>query len=345
MRGNSELDVNQASCTPSWQIELGPSEARARQIDHRLRVRLADSLEYLGRAAGVPREGHSGLDELIQRVRNKPISPWVSCLYSRVVYELSRTPRGDVEGAFDDLFHSGAASSEQGIIALRSPLFEERWWDHFQVVLDTDRKRPFMPKSPNPESFSRSAHEVGAALELLQEVDPAWHAELATLLRMIVLAVPASERQVDGFNGASTFFLWGAAILNAEPVRSVMSMVDVLVHEGSHLLLFGLSAEGPLMRNSGGERYASPVRADERPIEGIFHACFVTTRVHCAFGRMLESGRLSDDIALEATERRRANGEAALISLQLLNEHMEPTEIGARIYGRLQEYWTRTKPA
>ena len=43
-------------------------------------------------------------------------------------------------------------------------------------------------------------------------------------------------------------------------------MIDLLVHESSHVLLFGVAAEEPLTRNPGTERYASPVRRDPRPI-------------------------------------------------------------------------------
>ncbi|HEY8300152.1 MAG TPA: hypothetical protein VIF65_06725, partial [Methyloceanibacter sp.] len=40
--------------------------------------------------------------------------------------------------------------------------------------------------------------------------------------------------------------------------------------ESSHVLLFGVSAEGALTENSGRERYDSPLRRDKRPIDGIF---------------------------------------------------------------------------
>ena len=69
-------------------------------------------------------------------------------------------------------------------------------------------------------------------------------------------------------------------------------MVDLLVHESSHVLLFGVSAEGALTENSGRERYDSPLRRDKRPIDGILHACFVATRVHLAMNRLLEQRRL-----------------------------------------------------
>ena len=43
-------------------------------------------------------------------------------------------------------------------------------------------------------------------------------------------------------------------------------MIDLLVHESSHGLLFGISAEGALTENSGTERYelAAPQRPSGR---------------------------------------------------------------------------------
>ena len=116
-------------------------------------------------------------------------------------------------------------------------------------------------------------------------------------------------------------------------------MIDLLVHESSHVLLFGMAAEEPLTRNPGTERYASPVRPDPRPIDGIFHACFVTTRVHLAMSRLLETRSLSAQDASEAVERRDYNGNAARAALDLLDRHAVPTDTGKRVLDALHDYW------
>ena len=82
----------------------------------------------------------------------------------------------------------------------------------------------------------------------------------------------------------------GATLINADIRRNPIEVVDLLVHESSHLLLFAFSSQSALTKNAGTERYSSPVRSDPRPIDGIFHACFVTTRVHLAMKRLIGSG-------------------------------------------------------
>ena len=137
----------------------------------------------------------------------------------------------------------------------------------------------------------------------------------------------------------STFFLWGSTLFNGALRRSPISIVDLLVHESSHILLFGVSAEGSLTHNSGHERYESPVRKDKRPIDGILHACFVSTRVHLTMERLLASGTLNDEEAKIAVERRQYNGAAARDALDMLDRYAKPTELGEKVLGTLRAYW------
>ena len=111
------------------------------------------------------------------------------------------------------------------------------------------------------------------------------------------------------------------------------------MHESSHVLLFGVSADGALTENSGSERYDSPLRPDKRPIDGIFHACFVATRVHLAMNRLIASGALSEAEAKLALERRDSNGQAARNSIEELDRHARLTALGEKVLDTLRAYW------
>ena len=174
---------------------------------------------------------------------------------------------------------------------------------------------------------------------MLKRADPDFHAEVQSLTRMLVLGAPASDDPADNFNGASTFFLWGASLLNADLRRSSISIIDLLVHESSHVLLFGISADGALTENSGNERYDFPLRTDQRPIDGIFHACFVATRVHLAMSRILESGTLTPAEAKIAADRAKYNADAAQTGIEELDRHARLTELGVEVLGTLRSYW------
>jgi len=264
----------------------------------------------------------------------------VFCLYSRLVAELSKGVQGDGE-SFDAIADAASLPAGHGVIELRNCTIPDPWWDHFQLLLDTDRTSPFRPVAPTAEQFSRCEHEIAASLEIMRRIDSIWHDEVKNLLRSIVLASPPNSEPARSFNGAATFFLWGAILLNADVSRAPIAMLDVLVHESSHVLLFGLSCHEALTRNGGEVRYDSPVRADKRPIDGIFHACFVTTRVHLAMKRLLDSGSLNEDDRRLAIQHRQSNEAAGRESLAVLARHAEPTTFGKVILDELQEYWAR----
>ena len=98
----------------------------------------------------------------------------------------------------------------------------------------------------------------------------------------------------------------------------------MLAHESAHNLLFGLSAEGPLVENSPDELFSSPLRKDPRPMDGIYHATFVTARMYRVVRQLIESGILS------GTELDKAGSELAN-NAGLFNRGIETV----RQYGRL----------
>jgi HEXXH motif-containing protein len=318
--------------------DLAPSPSRVDKIDSMLRLRLAESFEYLGGLTSFETNRRVALAGLVERLRAGPVSPWVFCLYSRLVAELSKGAQGNAE-SFDAVAEAASLPAGQGVVKLRDSATRDSWWDHFQLLLDTDQSSPFRPIAPRAEEFSRCEAEIAASLELMRRIDCTWHDEVKSLLRSIVLGSPPNSDPASVFDGASTFFLWGATLVNASVSRPPVSMVDLLVHESSHVLLFGLSSKGGLTRNDGKERYGSPIRSDRRPIDGIFHACFVTTRVHLAMKRLLESGSLRDNDSRLVIQHRQYNETAGRESLTVLARHAAPTKLGKAILARIQEYW------
>jgi HEXXH motif-containing protein len=333
----TQLQKDLVAEVPRW--NLSPSVSRVAAIDEGLRLRLIHSLAYLAEVASLADSHAPALAAVEQRLKFGPVSPWVFCLYSKLVSELAKSPRGDVSAVFASIVDATEQSTDAGVTRFREPSIPRPWWDHFRLLFDTDRQRPFKPKAPSEENFAACKEDINAGFEVLERADPAFHTEVKKLVRMIVLGAPGSDNPVDRFNGASTFFLWGSSLLNADLRRSNISVADLLVHESSHVLLFGVSADGALTENSGNERYDSPLRKDKRPIDGIFHACFVATRVHLAMNRMLASGALTDAEAKLARERGQYNGDAARNGIVELDRHAKLTPLGEEVIGALRAYW------
>ena len=317
-----------------------PCAARAEYIDRKLRTRLSDSFRHIADCVDLGDDSSAKLNFLEDRLGHSSVSPWVFCLYSKLVAELSNNISDGASAIVFDLA-TAVALPAAGIVPLGDGTVSRSWWNHFHVIFDTDGERPFNPQIPSPESFSHCQREVQEGLALLQVADPDWYDEVRSLLRMIVLGSARLDTD-ELFNGASTFFFWGGSLINAELRRSAVSIVDLLVHESSHLLLFGLSADGALLINSGEDRYTSPLRFDARPIDGILHGCFVASRVNLAMSRLLDSGALTEENRQRAVERRKLSAKTGRIGLCVLNEHAKPTEFGQSVLETLRSYWATT---
>jgi HEXXH motif-containing protein len=321
-----------ASLSPAELPTLWPDPVRTRAMDEGLRVRLRESIDHIADAA-------DGLDfddiALLRAVRvgtRDVTSPWVFALYSRLVRGLSGK-RGALSDLIRDLA-AAAAPARRSLTAYRDPTIPATWWDHLDILMDTDKDHPFLLAVPSADAVEQTKAQLAGGFDLLR-LSPALYEELDMLLGTIVLAVP------DGsdFNGGSSFFFWRGVVLNAARQRSPVAVADLLVHEGSHLLLFGLSADRPLTSNAGGERYSSPFRPDPRPVDGIFHACFVATRVHLAMSQILTSPNLGAADRQDAIARRAANSAAARKALDVLAKHAIVTENGRAMLDEMSRYW------
>lgn len=310
---------------------FGPDAARAVRLDAALRAELARSIAYL---AGVAGGRDDGWDEVIERVTAGAVSPFLFGSYAALVAALSRGERVTSHKAL--LVAASRLPASAAPVVFAGGGIPPALWPQLGMLFDTDRDRPFLVEAPSPAAAGACMTEIEVALDLLRRHDPEFHADILATQRMIVLAAPV--RGATGFGAASTFFLWGLSIINAEPRRDVVAMVDLLVHESGHLLLFAIAGGGALAEN-GSERHASPLRRDPRPIEGIFHAAFVATRVHAALSRLLAVPGLDGGIAEAARRQCETSGAAGRAGLATLAEQAMPTERGREVIAALDDYW------
>jgi HEXXH motif-containing protein len=94
------------------------------------------------------------------------------------------------------------------------------------------------------------------------------------------------------FDGGSSYQLWGALFLNAVRHKTRIDVIDSIAHESAHSRLFGLCTEEAPVTNPDEEVHPSPLRREKRPMDGVYHATFVSARMHWAMARLIASGRL-----------------------------------------------------
>ncbi len=159
-------------------------------------------------------------------------------------------------------------------------------------ILASDPTAPFAIRPPPREVSEACRARLADALRLLDASDPDMAAEFRALVREIILAVGPERDEERELGGAVSFALWGAIVLNPTACPTPVAAVRALAHEGAHSLLFGLGADDLLIENAGPELYASPLRNEDRPLEGTYHATFVIARMHRAVRRLADSGVL-----------------------------------------------------
>ena len=312
-----------------------PDPLGARQIDDNVRRHVADSLAAVAEALAqdLP-DSHAVLDRLIDALRAGPVRPAVVAIYSDLV---SAIAAGDARllgdalasaAALPDLSAPGACRA----VTLRDPDLGPGMAASYLRHADDDPEIVLDIAALDPETLAASEAALAAATARVRSADPDLAGEVEALVREVVFA-RAGDRG-PAFDGATTFYLWGAVLLNVEAIGDVQRLAENLVHEAAHVRLLGATRAAPLVRNSPDERFASPLRPDPRPMEGIVHANYVIARLHYLAARTLEGAARIDRLAQYREKFEVADG--------IVAAEARFTEDGAALYGAARDYMLST---
>lgn len=196
------------------------------------------------------------------------------------------------------------------------------------------------------EELATAARRIRQALDALAITAPELFDEISTLHKDIVLAQPDGHQRMT-FRGATSFALWGAVALNHQEHPAWWSYVPTLVHEAAHALLFAHARREPLVLNDPQTRYTSPLRDDPRPMDGIFHAAFVSAREAYALQKYLEHpASAQDPQAVAALKTQRMESvEAFWECLAQIDRFGQLTPLGRDILDEVSAYMRVSFPA
>jgi HEXXH motif-containing protein len=165
---------------------------------------------------------------------------------------------------------------------------------------------------------------------LLREGFEALYLETRTIVHQVVLAQAPKGSKFE-FDGASHFQFWGLLFLNPKHHKNRLAVAEVLAHEAGHSLLFGLMRDEPLVKNPESDLYTSPLRVDPRPMEGIYHATFVSARMALAMETLAQSGVLTSAERAEAQLAAEKDRENFAKGISTVHEHGNMTDSGKQI--------------
>ncbi len=258
-----------------------PSAAAGAVLAKSLRERLVSSLAHLA-AACAP---HVALDQAAIAVQLRRIAaahrprPAIFALHFEILDAAQRSDLAALATGFAELCAARPAALPG--LALRgwggadvTPGEAARLRRVFGEAGDT----PIAFGPPGLTILAEARAALGAALALLERSAPALHGEINALICDILLAEDTGSGATR-FDGATAFHAQGALLLNATELRTPPAALATLVHEAAHALLFAATEGAPLAENDPDERFASPLRRDPRPMEGLCHAAFVSARM------------------------------------------------------------------
>ena len=153
---------------------------------------------------------------------------------------------------------------------------DKSWYERLLLLSDEINSNLKLEKPPLIE-YQRSLEWMSITRKLLKASSPIANLEIKKLKPTIILARTSQYSPIK-FGGYSSSLAWSTIILNSECKTLVNFLVQV-IHELGHQLLFALTTDTPLAFNNPEELYESPIRKDNRPMDGIIHACFVSARV------------------------------------------------------------------
>jgi len=324
--------------TPSNLNAFEPSAERIFFLDLRMRRRLADSLRHIWDQShgclAVPAEE---FQKFLARLERQAVAPLTFSFYFDAVLAIEEDNLDQASRLLAEMIRLPAHPGGPLIAELRDPA-QDAISRRYANFIDTDPTFRFEIFPPAPAAAATCRSQIQGAFALLDAGDPLLAAEIRALLREIILAAGSLDKNVMTFDGASSFMLWGAIIINANRKDGDLEMAQMLAHESAHNLLFGLSADGELVENSAEELFSSPLRKDPRPMDGIYHATFVTARMHRVVQRLVESGTLPAHLREKALKDLELNTRLFQQGITTVKQHGRLSPLGAAIMQGASDY-------
>ena len=296
--------------TPPAYAPFLPDPARAAVIDRGVRTALAESLATVfdacpGLLACLAEDERA----LLAALRSHAVQPAVFGAYAELVEALLGQDHATAQARLAMVLRPGLRDwSAPRVVTLDDASLGEAVPALYARIIDDDASLPVRIGGVDPAEFARGQALHEATVALLGEAAPGLLREIETVAPQLVLVRDAGPGEPPGaFGGASSFYLWGAMILNSARQRTRPQMAESLAHEAGHATLLGSTLGEPMVSNDPAMRYRSPLRADPRPMDGLVHASFVLARMIWCQDRLLQSGLLDGPEREEVAQARARN--------------------------------------
>lgn len=316
-----------------------PNGERAAHLDLSMRQSLADSLSYLFQQLSndftFDQPQANRLIETLQKGEN--YSALLFALYTQLVMQLTDENYEEVERIL-------ALMIQQKPLEKGQPEFVRL--DHSSFggqghllaeLMNVEGTGKAQIQSPEDGSDAVFAQRLQSSLSLISQALPDFSQEVTAIISQVIMVEPVAGSELM-FDGGSSYMLWGGLFLNVHAHGGQAQLIEVLAHESAHVLLFGFAANEPLCLNPPEATYSSPLRCDPRPMEGVYHATYVSARMFWAMKTLLDADVLDEDGQAYAKEAIPRNLEAFYSGYLVVEEYGQLSGTGQGLMAACLDY-------
>ncbi|OOZ58887.1 aKG-HExxH-type peptide beta-hydroxylase [Solemya velum gill symbiont] len=291
-------------------FRFAPDAQRARLIDHRMRTLLGESLEHIAdQIRGQISFNEEQLQNIATRLKQgEKYPPSTFAIYTELVKILLAGNFAEAEGLLAELLQENPVTNT-----------------------------PQIAPAPSQQVTETFTSRLGETMKLMESTIPELAGEINALISQIIMVVPDSESDYR-FDGGSSYMMWGGLFLNALSHENEIALLEVLAHESAHMLLFGFCRDEMLVSNSDDELFPSPLRFDPRPMDGIYHATWVSARMHWAMSQLINSGQLTQPQLELATSHMQADKVNFENGYGVVKQHAKLTPTGRAVMQPARDY-------
>jgi HEXXH motif-containing protein len=281
-----------------------PDAAHAARCVQHMHSTLAASLRYMcEQSRGELSFDEEAIQRLIGRLdAGERFPPSTFALYYDLVPALLMGEEQRAVALFNELAQEQPIIEPMRLLALGDPTASSNA-ERFIRFMNSDGPMKHTFRPPPAAVVDSFVQRFPSTLDLLQRAVPEFVDEVRAQISEIVLLVVADVAKMK-FEAGSCYRLCGAMFVNAVRRKTRIEIIETLAHENAHSRLFGLCTEEAAVRNADQEQYPSPLRVDPRPMDGVYHATFVSARMHWTMSRVIDSGLLTAEELVDAEKSR-----------------------------------------
>jgi len=308
------------------------------ELDYTIRKRLSESLEYVfTQSRDLLVISPSDQVLITEQINAHQVNPGLFARYYDLVFSIQNKNFDYSQKLINQIIELSKQHSMFEVIPYSEQSLEDDY-ERFPRLAFSTFSQDCPMSTPDRSLFEMKKSELIQAQKIIASIDRGITKEINQLITQIIICVKNEEAEsVREFAGVTSLMLWGAIIVNVNQYQTLNQLVDFLIHESTHCVLFGISVSNPLVLNDIQDRYPSPLRSDPRPMDGIYHATIVCARLALFMNKWKNSTIHSASQTNWLDGQITANTKAFKDGLVTLNEHGKLSKQGSDIVKRFEK--------